>query len=124
MATQNDLRTAGLDTGAKSNNEAGVRSKFVGKNSTNLGYLQDPRVGYQGSRALGWTSNTGNYFGADGSQGTVLNVNTTAGHQYKLTLCKSRCSYARRVYVLIEMVASLVCWIANSGIVNVSDDIS
>ena len=97
MEPQIDLRTAGLYPGAKGNNEAGVRSKFVGKNSTNLGYLQDPRVGYQGSRALGWTSNTGDYFGADGSQGTVLNVNTTVGHKYKLTLCKSRCSYAGRV---------------------------
>ena len=41
---------------------------------------------WAGSRGLGWTSNTGNYFGADGSQGTVLNINTTAGKRYKLSL--------------------------------------
>ena len=45
-------------------------------------------MGHETSRALGWASSTGNYFGADGSQGTVLNVNTTTGHKYKLTLCK------------------------------------
>lgn len=66
-----------------------TQSKFVGKQANNLAFLQDPRVGHETSRALGWTSNTGNYFGADGSQGTVLNVNTTTGHKYKLTLCKS-----------------------------------
>ena len=38
------------------------------------------------SRALGWASNSGNYFGADGSQGTVINVNVTQGTHYRLTL--------------------------------------
>ena len=75
------LKVLGVYAGAKSNNEAGVHSKHVGKNATSKPYLQDPRqqagadVGVGASRALGWTSNTGNYYGADGSQGTVLNVN-------------------------------------------------
>ena len=90
----------GLYPGPKGNNEDGVKSKFVGKMAGNLAFLQDPRVGHEGSRALGWTSNTGNYFGADGSQGTVLNVNTTAGHKYKLTLCKSLCIRIMSVAVL------------------------
>ena len=65
------ILTAGLYPGAKGNNEAGVKSKFVGQDSANRAYLEDPRQGQKGSsRALGWTSNTGNYFGADGSQGT------------------------------------------------------
>ena len=39
---------------------------------TNGSYLVDPRA--KGQRALGLVTN-----GADGSQGTVLDVNTTAG---------------------------------------------
>ena len=75
-----------LYAGAKSNNEAGVRSKFVGTSTTANAYLADPRASNKGARSLGWTSNTGNYYGADGSQGTVMNVNITAGKKYKLTL--------------------------------------
>jgi len=74
----------GLYPGAKGNNEAGVKSKFVGSSASNKAYLEDPRAGKKDNRALGWTSNSGNYNGADGSQGTVLNVNTTAGTKYKL----------------------------------------
>jgi hypothetical protein len=96
-----------------------VKSKFVGKMDANLAFLQDPRLGHEGSRALGWTSNTGNYFGADGSQGTVLNVNTTAGHKYKLTLCKSLCvvsqvheiaTFAAKLPVLDVLVDRHVEW--------------
>ena len=66
------ILTAGLYPGAKGNNEAGVKSKFVGQDSANRAYLEDPRQGQKGSsRALGWTSNTGNYFGADGVRGQV-----------------------------------------------------
>eukprot|EP01043_Picozoa_sp_COSAG02_P082385 COSAG02_NODE_20622_length_822_cov_1.567082_2_plen_50_part_01 len=35
----------GLYPGAKGNNEAGVKSKFVGKMDANLAFLQDPRLG-------------------------------------------------------------------------------
>ena len=56
--------------GAKSNSEAGVKSKFVGADPENAAYLVDPRAHAHSptrtrarARALGWTSNTGNYFG-------------------------------------------------------------
>ena len=48
-------------------------------------FLTDPRDNRQ-SRALGWASISGDYFGADGSQGTVINVNVTQGTRYRLTL--------------------------------------
>ena len=76
----------GLTVGAKGNNEAGVKSKWVGRADKNAAFLSDPRPAHKHERSLGWTSNTGNYFGADGSQGTVLNVNTTAGTRYRLSL--------------------------------------
>ena len=75
-----------LTAGSKGNNEAGVKSKWVGRADKNAAFLSDPRPAHKGERSLGWTSNTGNYFGADGSQGTVLNVNTTAGTRYRLSL--------------------------------------
>ena len=55
--------------GAKGSNEAGVKSKFVGADSRNKAYLADPRAGAAGNRALAWASHSGNYYGADGSQG-------------------------------------------------------
>ena len=61
-------------------------SRYVGTDSHNKAYLADPRTAHKGARGLGWTTNSGNYYGADGSQGTVLNVNTTQGKRYKLTL--------------------------------------
>ena len=78
----------GLYAGAKSNNEAGVKSKHVGTDAGNKAFLADPRPAGRGTgaRGLGWTTNSGNYYGADGSQGTVLNVNTTRGHRYTVTL--------------------------------------
>ena len=36
--------------------------------------------------ALGFVTSSGNYFGADGTQGTVLDVNVTDGKPYTLTL--------------------------------------
>ena len=45
----------------------------------NKSFLVDPRS--KASRALGFVTQ-----GADGSQGTVLDVNTTEGVKYKLTL--------------------------------------
>ena len=63
-----------------------LRLSCNGRADKNAAFLSDPRPAHKGERSLGWTSNTGNYFGADGSQGTVLNVNTTAGTRYRLSL--------------------------------------
>ena len=57
---------------------------FVGADSANKSYLVDPRD--KTSRALGFVTQ-----GADGSQGTVLDVNTTTGVKYKLTLYMVGC---------------------------------
>jgi hypothetical protein len=68
------LGVTGKNGGALQNAPA-----FVGADSANKSYLVDPRD--QSSRALGFVTQ-----GADGSQGTVLDINTTAGRKYKLTL--------------------------------------
>eukprot|EP01043_Picozoa_sp_COSAG02_P057539 COSAG02_NODE_7002_length_3233_cov_3.705807_2_plen_663_part_01 len=52
---------------------------FVGADSTNKSYLVDPRT--KTNRALGFVTQ-----GADGSQGTVLDINTTIGVKYRLSL--------------------------------------
>jgi hypothetical protein len=75
-----------LYAGSKANNEKGVKSKYVGTDLSKHAYLVDPRAEHKGSRSLGWASNSGNYFGADGSQGTVLNINVTKGKRYKISL--------------------------------------
>ena len=49
------------------NNEAGIKSRFIGSDSGKAGghpaYLADPRPEKHGVRSLGWASNTGDYFG-------------------------------------------------------------
>lgn len=42
------------------------KSRWIGADAHNTTYLQDPQGG---TRALGWATSSGNYFGADGSQG-------------------------------------------------------
>jgi hypothetical protein len=68
------LQVAGKNGGPLQNAPA-----FVGADSANKSYLVDPRD--KSSRALGFVTK-----GADGSQGTVLDINTTVGMKYKLTL--------------------------------------
>lgn len=53
---------------------------FVGQDAKNTSFLQDPRPG-PGPASLGFVT-----AGADGSQGTVLDINITAGIKYRLSL--------------------------------------
>lgn len=56
-------------------------TSFVGQNASNSSYLQDPNGAAHGAASLGFVTQ-----GSDGSQGTVLDVNVTAGTKYKLSL--------------------------------------
>jgi hypothetical protein len=55
------------------------KSKYVGTDAANASFLLDPRGG--GAASLGFATQ-----GADGSQGTVIDVNVTAGTPYRLSL--------------------------------------
>ena len=57
----------------------GGDSKFVGRDASNSSYLEDPAGG---DAALGFVTK-----GGDGSQGTVVDINTTVGVKYNITMC-------------------------------------
>jgi hypothetical protein len=59
------------------------KSRWVGADAGNATYLQDPQ---NFTRALGWATSSANYFGADGSQGTVIDVNVTTPRPWKLSV--------------------------------------
>lgn len=72
-------------------NGGAIQGAFVGADASNQSFLVDPRGGQrtaaaQQGRALGFVTK-----GADGSQGTVLDVNVTVGVRYHLTLYMVSC---------------------------------
>jgi hypothetical protein len=76
----------GVYGGKKANNEAGIKSRHIGTDPSNKAFLTNPHNPKLHARSLGWASNSGNYFGADGSQGTVININVTQGTKYNLSV--------------------------------------
>ena len=60
-------------------------ARFIGANTSNTTYLEDPRS-TNGRRALGWATSSANYYGADGSQGTVVDINVTVPGVWTLSV--------------------------------------